>query len=104
MQNKTVFDYLPDMDVISEEIPNAIAAGWEKQKLRTVTEADIKMVLAKERLSPDDYFILISPIAEKFMPEVAAKAEFLDFTSPITVKTAAVIVGLMGKVRSNVQC
>lgn len=77
MQNKTVFDYLPDMDVISEEIPNAIAAGWEKQKLRTVTEADMKMVLDKERLSPDDYFILISPIAEKFMPEMAAKAESL---------------------------
>ena len=74
---KDVRDYLPDMDQISEEIPDKIEASYREQRERTVTPADVRAVLQKDRLTPDDYYVLLSDAAEEFLDEMAVKARML---------------------------
>lgn len=74
---KDVRDYLPDMDQISEEIPDKIEASYKEQVKRTVTPADVRTVLQKDRLTPDDYYVLLSDVAEEFLDEMAVKARML---------------------------
>lgn len=74
---KDVRDYLPDMDQISEEIPDKIEASYREQSERTVTPADVRSVLQKDRLTPDDYYVLLSDAAEDFLDEMAVKARML---------------------------
>lgn len=74
---KDVRDYLPDMDQISEEIPKKIEASYKEQKARTVTPADVRAVLQKDRLTPDDYYVLLSDAAEGFLDAMAEKARML---------------------------
>lgn len=74
---KDVRDYLPDMDQISEEIPDKIEASYREQRERTVTPADVRAVLQKDRLTPDDYYVLLSDVAEEFLDEMAVKARML---------------------------
>ena len=50
---KDVRDYLPDMDQISEEIPEKIEASYKEQEGRTITPSDVRAVLQKDRITPD---------------------------------------------------
>lgn len=74
---KDVRDYLPDMDQISEAIPKKIEASYKEQKARTITPADVRAVLQKDRLDPDDYYVLLSDAAEGFLDAMAEKARML---------------------------
>lgn len=74
---KDVRDYLPDMDQISEEIPDKIEASYKEQRERNVTPADVRAVLQKDRLTPEDYYVLLSDAAEDFLDEMAVKARML---------------------------
>lgn len=74
---KDVRDYLPDMDQISEEIPDKIEASYKEQAGRRITPADVRAVLQKDRLTPDDYYVLLSDAAEDFLDEMAVKARML---------------------------
>ncbi|MBU9710556.1 2-iminoacetate synthase ThiH [Evansella tamaricis] len=44
---------------------------------QAVSSRDVEKVLQKERLTEDDYFILLSPIAEEYLEEMAQKAHRL---------------------------
>ena len=74
---KDVRDYLPDMDQISEEIPEKIEASYKEQAGRTITPSDVRAVLQKDRITPDDYYVLLSDAAEDFIDEMAVKARML---------------------------
>lgn len=74
---KDVRDYLPDMDQISEEIPDKIEASYREQSERNVTPADVRAALQKDRLTPDEYYVLLSDVAEEFLDEMAVKARML---------------------------
>ena len=74
---KDVRDYLPDMDQISEEIPEKIEASYKEQEGRTITPSDVRAVLQKDRITPDDYYVLLSDAAEGFIDEMAVKARML---------------------------
>ena len=74
---KDVRDYLPDMDQISEEIPEKIEASYKEQAGRTITPSDVRAVLQKDRIIPDDYYVLLSDAAEDFIDEMAVKARML---------------------------
>ena len=74
---KDVRDYLPDMDQISEEIPDKIEASYREQRERNVTPADVRAALQKDRLTPDEYYVLLSDAAEDFIDEMAVKARML---------------------------
>lgn len=74
---KNVRDYLPDMDQISEEIPDKIEASYKEQAGRTITPSDVRAVLQKDRITPDDYYVLLSDAAEDFIDEMAVKARML---------------------------
>ena len=74
---KDVRDYLPDMDRISEEIPEKIEASYKEQAGRTITPSDVRSVLQKDRITPDDYYVLLSDAAEGFIDEMAVKARML---------------------------
>nr|WP_296154261.1 2-iminoacetate synthase ThiH [uncultured Peptoniphilus sp.] len=74
---KDVRDYLPDMDRISEEIPEKIEASYKEQAGRTITPSDVRSVLQKDRITPDDYYVLLSDVAEEFLDEMAVKARML---------------------------
>lgn len=74
---KDVRDYLLDMDQISEEIPEKIEASYKEQAGRTITPSDVRAVLQKDRITPDDYYVLLSDVAEDFIDEMAVKARML---------------------------
>lgn len=74
---KTVFDYAPGMDQISEAIPEEIASTYERESQRTVTGAEVAEVLRKDRLTPDDYYTLLSPAAEPYLELMMEKARGL---------------------------
>lgn len=74
---KDVRDYLPDMDQISEEIPEKIEVSYKEQAGRTITPSDVRAVLQKDRITPDDYYVLLSDAAEDFIDEMAVKARML---------------------------
>ena len=74
---KTVFDYAPGMDQISEAIPEEIASTYERESQRTVTGAEVAEVLRKDRLTPDDYYTLLSPAAEPYLEQMMEKARGL---------------------------
>ncbi|MDD7363046.1 MAG: 2-iminoacetate synthase ThiH [Peptoniphilus sp.] len=77
MNIKDVHEYFPEMDRISEEIPNKIASSYKEQSNRTVTAEDVRAALEKDRLSPDDYYALLSEAAEDFLEPMAEKARML---------------------------
>lgn len=45
-----------------------------RKRFHNVTAIEVERVLKKERLTQEDYFILLSPAAEKFLEEMAQKA------------------------------
>ena len=74
---KSVFDYAPGMDQISEAIPEEIASTYERESRRTVTGAEVAEVLRKDRLTPDDFYTLLSPAAEPYLEQMMTKARGL---------------------------
>ncbi|KGX84987.1 2-iminoacetate synthase ThiH [Pontibacillus litoralis] len=45
-----------------------------EEMFREVTAADVQLVLAKDRITAEDYFTLLSPAAEPFLEQMAQKA------------------------------
>lgn len=75
MNNRTNhMEYMPDMQVIDESVMNKVIDQMEKYDYSEFTEEDVKIALEKEILTPRDFQSLLSPVAEKFLEEIAQRA------------------------------
>lgn len=75
MNNRTNhMEYMPDMQVIDESVMNKVIDQMEKYDYYEFTEEDVKIALEKEILTPRDFQSLLSPVAEKFLEEIAQRA------------------------------
>ena len=66
--------YLPGMEVIESDIQEQVISRMNAYDYSRYTETDVKRALAAEYLSIEDFAALLSPAAEPFLEQMAAKA------------------------------
>ena len=66
--------YLPGMEVIESDIQEQVISRMNAYDYNRYTETDVKRALAAEYLSIEDFAALLSPAAEPFLEQIAAKA------------------------------
>ncbi len=66
--------YLPGMEVIESDIQQQVISRMNAYDYNRYTETDVKRALAAEYLSIEDFAALLSPAAEPFLEQMAAKA------------------------------
>lgn len=72
---KTIYDYYPEMDQIKTDIPKKIRKKLEEVKKMKVTPSMVEASLEKERLDPEDFFILLSDQALDFLDLMGQRAK-----------------------------
>ena len=66
--------YLPGMEVIESDIQEQVISRMNAYDYDKYTETDVKRALAADYLSVEDFAALLSPAAEPFLEQMAAKA------------------------------
>lgn len=66
--------YLPGMEIIESDIQEQVISRMNAYDYNRYTETDVKRALAAEYLSVEDFAALLSPAAEPFLEQMAAKA------------------------------
>lgn len=67
--------YMEGMEVLEDsDVMDRIISEMNAYDYSIYTERDVKSVLAKDYISPDDFKVLLSPAAEPFLEEMAKKA------------------------------
>lgn len=74
-RNTNHMEYQPGMEQISPEVMDTVIARMNACDFAAFTGADVRRALAKETLSPDDFAALLSPAADPFLEEMAARAQ-----------------------------
>ncbi|SFH71872.1 2-iminoacetate synthase [Pseudobutyrivibrio sp. OR37] len=67
--------YLPGMDVIESDVCKNVMAEMEAYDYTKYTAADVRRALAKDKCTIEDFKALLSPAAEPFLEQMAAKAK-----------------------------
>ena len=67
--------YLPGMDVIESDICKNVMSEMESYDYSKYTAADVRRALAKSKCDIEDFKALLSPAAEPFLEQMAAKAK-----------------------------
>lgn len=67
--------YLPDMEQIDSDIMARVMASREAYLADAYTAEDVKRALARTQLTAEDFGALLSPAAEPFLEEMAARAK-----------------------------
>lgn len=71
-----IMQYLPDMEKIDSDMLNDVLAAASDIDFTKFTDEDVKAAIAKDTVSYMDFAALLSPAAEKFLEEIAQKAQF----------------------------
>ena len=66
--------YLPDMEIIDSDIQDRVLSAMHAYDPESYTAADVRRALDHERISVEDFKALLSPAAQPFLEEIAAKA------------------------------
>lgn len=66
--------YLPDMEIIESDIQEQVISRMNGYDYTRYTAVDVKRALAAEYPSVEDFAALLSPAAEPFLEQMAAKA------------------------------
>lgn len=66
--------YLPDMEIIDSDIQDRVLSAMNAYDPESYTAADVRRALDHERISVEDFKALLSPAAQPFLEEIAAKA------------------------------
>ena len=75
LNNINHMEYLPDMEVISSDIMEAVLTRTAAYDYDVYTAQDVQRALRQERLSIDDFGALLSPAALPFLEQMAQKAQ-----------------------------
>lgn len=67
--------YLDDMEIIKSDILDKVLADISQYDYDKYTDEDVLAALNKDRLSPEDFKVLLSPVALKHLEAIAQKAQ-----------------------------
>lgn len=68
-------EYMPDMDNIGSEIMDKVLEETKNYDYTIYTDNDVIKVLQKDVITFEDYKVLLSPVAEKYLEQMAQKAK-----------------------------
>lgn len=69
-------EYLPDMERLDDSsIMSTVIEKMNAYDYTAYTDEDVKTALKKDVLAPEDFAALLSPVAEKFLEEMAQRAK-----------------------------
>lgn len=74
-QNTNHMEYQPGMEQIHSDILDTVVSKMNQCDFDSYTAADVRRVLQKDVLSPDDFAALLSPAADPFLEEMAHRAQ-----------------------------
>lgn len=68
-------EYLPDMEVLEDSsVMEQVLSAMEQYDYNQYTKQDVEMALNKESIGPKEFEILLSPVAEDYLEEMAQRA------------------------------
>lgn len=67
--------YLPGMDVIESEVCQKVMSEMKSYDYTKYTASDVRRALAKDKCDIEDFKALLSPAAEPYLEQMAAKAK-----------------------------
>lgn len=67
--------YQQDMEVIDSDIMEEVLKRTSACKFESYTDRDVRQTLRKERLSINDYEVILSPAAQPYLEELAKKSQ-----------------------------
>ena len=68
-------EYLPGMDVIDSDIRKCVMEHFDSYDYSKYTAKDVRRALESDRCTIEDFKALLSPAAEPFLEQMAAKAQ-----------------------------
>ncbi len=74
-QNTNHMEYQPGMEAIPSDVMDDVIQRMNACDFPAFTEADVRRALGRQELSPDDFAALLSPAADPFLEEIAARAQ-----------------------------
>lgn len=74
-QNTNHMEYQPGMEAIPSDVMDDVIQRMNACDFSAFTEADVRRALGRQELSPDDFAALLSPAADPFLEEIAARAQ-----------------------------
>ncbi len=74
-RNMTVMEYLPDMQVIDSLIMDEVMNAYDAYDYNAYTASDVAAALSHEQISMADFAALLSPAAQPFIEQMAARAK-----------------------------
>lgn len=74
-RNTNHMEYQPGMEQIPSDVMDRVISRMNACDFSAFTEADVRRALDAESLTPDDFAALLSPAAEPFLEEMAARAQ-----------------------------
>lgn len=74
-QNTNHMEYQPGMEAIPSDVMDDVIRRMNACDFPAFTEADVRRALGRQELSPDDFAALLSPAADPFLEEIAARAQ-----------------------------
>lgn len=75
MERINHMEYLEGMEVVSSDIMDKIQAEMKAYDYNKYTKEDVKAVLSHQTCSVEDFKVLLSPVAESFIEEIAQCAK-----------------------------
>ncbi|MDE6967763.1 MAG: 2-iminoacetate synthase ThiH [Clostridia bacterium] len=88
--NTDIMEYLDGMEVISHDILNKVDSLYNSFDYNRYTAQDVKTALSKDILDLNDFAVLLSPVANEFLEDMAKRAKketFKHFGNAIGVYT-----------------
>ena len=70
-----IMQYLDGMQIINHDIMDNVEKLYNNFDYNIITENDVKIALSKDVLNITDFATLLSPIADKFLEDMAVRAK-----------------------------
>lgn len=74
-RNTNHMEYQPGMEQIPSDVMDSVISRMNACDFSAFTQEDVRRALDAESLAPDDFAALLSPAAEPFLEEMAARAQ-----------------------------
>lgn len=74
-RNTNHMEYQPGMEQIPSDVMDSVISRMNACNFSAFTQEDVRRALDTESLAPDDFAALLSPAAEPFLEEMAARAQ-----------------------------
>lgn len=74
---RDIFEYLEGMEILESDVSSKVMEHFHSYDYSSYTAADVKRALEKDACTIEDFKAFLSPAAEPYLEEMAAKASQL---------------------------